>query len=330
MQHCHVLITGVCGFTGRHLAARLRRDPAVEIFGLDIARAPAAAVDHYCCCDLTDSDAVCRAVRAARPNMVFHLAGLFGAAPAEEIERVNVGGFTCLCDALRQAACDSGRVIRGVTVGSAAEIGSAAAVTLPITEEVWCEPDSAYGRSKLAMTRRALAEPANSPLRFVVARPFNLVGPGLSPQLSLGNFARQIVAVTRGQSDAVHCGPLDARRDYVDVRDAVEAYVALAERGRAGQIYNVCTGRSHRIGDLLGKLVALAARPMRVVVDSARERPGDLPEIYGDHSKITRELGWRPSVPIEQSLNDLLADASAAAGNTESITSSSHRLQKAG
>ena len=303
------LITGVSGFTGRHLVARLRQATGCEIIGLDLPQAAGAAVDRYISCDLTDFDQVRRAVRQARPDMVFHLAGLYGGGRPEQIRRVNVAGFDHLRDSLLAGARPADQPLRVLLIGSAAEIGTVATHQLPVPEEILCVPETPYGLSKLEVTRRALSEPVDGPVQFVVARPFNLVGPGLDRRLALGNMAHQVARAKKGQCDVVHCGPLDSRRDFVDVRDAVEAYIALARFGRAGQIYNVCAGRSYRIGDLLRTLIEMAGAPVAIRVDgSGRGAPG-VSDIYGDQSKILRELGWRPAVPIEQSLADLLAAA---------------------
>ncbi len=304
-----ILITGVCGFTGHHLVAYLQEECAAPIIGLDRLPQATLPVDGYHCCDLTDPSAVVEVVASARPTTVIHLAGVTRSATPAEILRVNVGGFVLLRDALRQQGADLDRPVRLLTVGSAAEIGARGAATLPVTEEVLCEPESPYGQSKWEVTRRATVEPLGSPLKIVVARSFNLVGPGMSPQLSLGNFARQVAAAARGELRDIRCGPLDSRRDFVDVRDAVRAYVALAERGRPGEIYNVCAGRSYRLGWLLDMLVSLANVRVRVHSDATRHGPEDLTDIYGDRTKIAREVGWEPAISIERSLADLLAAA---------------------
>jgi len=306
MRQRRILITGAGGFTGRHLANRLRRLSGTMLVGLDVAAAPLVELDEYLACDLTDADAARSAVIQARPDVVFHLAGLFGSALPERIHAVNVGGFLHLRDALRQLDHNGAGPVRMVVVGSAAELGLRGAASLPVTEDAPCEPQNPYGRSKLEATRLALSEPPDSPVAMIVARPFNLVGPSLSPQLSLGAFALQIEAVLRGEADAVCCGNLDSRRDYVDVRDAADAYVALAERGRAGQLYNVCAGRSYRIGDLLDGLIAATGRQIPIQVDPSRCRSGDLADIYGSHAKITRHTGWQPRTAIRRSLADLL------------------------
>ncbi len=308
MPNQRVLITGVCGFTGRHLVDRLYRSGEHTIIGVDRPATANVRLDAYHACDLTDSAAVSEAIAAARPHVVYHLAGVFGGLPAAEIERINVGGAQHLFATLR-ACASKDRPIRVVAIGSAAELGSVGAATLPVTEAASCAPENPYGHSKWRATQIALAEPLDGPLRVIVARPFNLSGPGLSPLLALGNFARQVVAVARGESDAIRCGPLDTRRDFVDVRDAVDAYVALMESGEPGHIYNVCRGRSHRMGELLDELMRLAGVRAAVHSDTSLRRAGDLVDIYGDPSKIARAVGWRPCMTIEQSLADMLAAA---------------------
>jgi GDP-4-dehydro-6-deoxy-D-mannose reductase len=291
------------------LVAHLCRHSPAAIVGTDVTPDCVLPVNSYIPCDLTDQRAVEHMIAVAQPTQVFHLAGLMGQAPADTMMRVNVDGFVCLSSALRRRAIESGCTLRMLTVGSAAELGSAGAVRLPVVEETECQPESTYGQSKWQVTQLAISEPTDSPLQIVVARPFNLVGPGLSAQLALGNFARQVAGIVRGEIDAVRCGPLQARRDYVDVRDAVAAYALLARRGRPSQVYNVCSGRSYPLARLLEMLVTLANVRVRVISDETRQRTGDLPDIYGDHSKITREVGWRTTVSIERSLRDLLAAA---------------------
>jgi GDP-4-dehydro-6-deoxy-D-mannose reductase len=329
-----VLITGVNGFTGRHLLARLAETSAACLIGLDVGSAtsrvgqarvserrptnpggswwaggrPGSFVPPYdfLPCDLGGPEAVRQAVERADPDVVFHLAGVFGSDSPEELQRVNVDGFVHLRDALRRQASRGGRLIRLLVVGSAAELGAAGASRLPVAEDACCQPRTAYGRSKWEATRLALAEPPDGPLAIVVARPFNLVGPGLSPRLALGSFARQVADVALGRADAIRCGPLDARRDYLDVRDAVEAYRLLVERGRPGQIYNVCAGRSYEIGELLQRMLALAGVEA-AIHSSPADRPDDPADIYGDPRKITAECGWAAKIDIDRSLGDLVA-----------------------
>jgi GDP-4-dehydro-6-deoxy-D-mannose reductase len=241
--------------------------------------------------------------------MVFHLAGLFGSAPEESMRRVNIDGLRNLCDALARQAVETGSTVRLLVVGSAAELGTRGAASLPVTEAAPCQPESPYGWTKWEATRLALAQPVGGPLAVVVARPFNLVGPGLPEALSLGRFARQIADVLRGRIEALRCGPLDARRDYVDVRDAADAYVRLGLLGRAGEIYNVCAGRSYQLRDLLQQMIHHARGPVQVLSNPARRHAGDLADIYGSYAKLHCETGWEPRIPIEESLADLVDEA---------------------
>ncbi|NUQ63931.1 MAG: NAD-dependent epimerase/dehydratase family protein [Pirellulales bacterium] len=312
MHRRRILITGACGFTGRHLSARLADQQPAAMTGLDSVQREVLAGGQwtYVRCDLSDRDLLRSEVHRASPDLVFHLAGLIRADSPDEFHRVNVEGFRGLLSALRQDAKRRGRKIRVVAVGSAAEIGLAGVSCLPVTEDAPCRPDSDYGRSKWEATRLALAEPADGPLEVIVARVFNLIGPGQGTGSAPGSFAHQVAAVARGDADAIRCGNLDARRDFVDVRDAADAYIALARHGRPGQLYNVCAGRSYRIGDLLDHLLRAAGSRAPVLIEPSRIRANDVPDIYGDHGKVTRETGWQPAIPIHQSLAELLESVS--------------------
>lgn len=311
-----ILITGIGGFVGRHLAEHLRRNADGELHGLGTAAACRAACDRYFACDLTDARAVAHTIDESRPDVVYHLAARTAGATPDRLREVNVRGFALLCDALRRWGERRSVPVRMLTLGSAAELGTAGVATLPVREDAPCNPETDYGRSKLDVTERALREPVAGPLRITVARTFNLVGPGLGPNLALGRFARQIAAVRRGEATEIRCGKLDGRRDFVDVRDAAAAYVALAERGRAGQLYNVCAGRSFVIGELLQQMITATGGPIPIVAEHEPARLGDPADVYGDVTKTQQATGWIAVTPIEQSLHDLMTstlDAPTAA-----------------
>lgn len=299
-----VLITGVNGFTGRHLAAALGHDADLVVLGAGRRADPAVPLAGYLPCDLADDRQVGGLIEWARPDVVYHLAAAWGDAAAEDIMAVNVGGFEHLRDHLRRVAAS--RAVRLLVVGSAAEIGPVDAAALPVDESVACRPATAYGRSKHDVVRAALAEPAEGGLEIVVARPFNLVGAGLDRRLAPGAFAAAVRAVARGETDTIRTGWLGGRRDYLDVADAVAAYRLLVERAAPGTLAHVCSGRSVRIGELLERLLAIAGVPARVVA-AAEPRAHDLAEIYGSHAWLTALTGWQPRVSLEQSLAALAA-----------------------
>lgn len=303
-----VLITGAAGFSGRHLTRRLAGDDT-QVFGLGRSR-PSTPLRHlaeYYVCDLTDRTAVKRTIVDVQPSTVYHLAGITGnEASPEQHQAANVDSLRNLIDSLRTYAIGRGQTIRLLTVGSAAELGSTGSARLPVREDAACEPESAYGRSKSAATELALAEPTDGPLKIIVARAFNFVGPGLGTGLSLGRFAERIAAVLRGDAKSIECGNLTTRRDYIDVRDAVALYVRLVRFGTPGELYNVCRGRSHSVRELLHAMIKRTGRAIEIVENCAPPRLGDVPDIYGDLTKTIGCCGPFVATPIEQSLADLV------------------------
>lgn len=298
-----VLITGATGCSGRHLAAHLRESCADVVLGTGRRATPPPRLDGYRPCDLTDPRAAAALVEWARPDVVHHLAGGRGADTQPEAHRRAVDAFENLRAALR-ARIDR-RPVRLLVVGSAAEIGRVPDTLLPVDETVECRPLTAYGAAKHAVVQAALAEPRGGGLDIVVARTFNLVGPGLDERLALGRFAAHVRAARRGAAGVLRCGWLGGRRDLVDVRDAVRAYRLLADAGPPGTIANVCSGTSWRMADLLERLVAIAG--VRVEVEAAGQ-PGadDVADMRGSHRTLSRMTGWQPAIALERSLADML------------------------
>ena len=315
MTASSILVTGAAGFAGRHLLAHLRAS-AADTRVLAWSRQPHADDSHihWRQVDITDKHAVHQAITDARPARIVHLAGSphVGQSWRNSLLplQTNVLGTHHLLEAVRLHSPES----RVVVVTSAMIYQASAA---PLTEDAPLVPSSPYGLSKLAQDQLALAAAHDDGLQVVVARPFNHFGPGQDPTFALPSFARQIALIEAGLAPAVlRVGNLDAERDLTDVRDVVDAYVRLLDRGRAGRPYNICTGTAHRIGDLLDRLMALARVPVSRTVDPERLRPSDLPRLVGDSTRIHTELGWAPRRPLEQTLADTLEwwRAAVAAG----------------
>lgn len=304
MKPVRILVTGATGYLGRHLIARLTDGGPYELatFGRSPPRNQPGV--NFLTGDLLDRGAVSGAIAAARPNWVFHLAYL-RAANDSAAEAANVAAFGNLAGALETSAEAAGKPVRLVVVGSAAEIGPRTAARSPVSETDPCEPANGYGRTKLRLTQLALGRGRHPKLNVVVARVFNLIGPGQDGRLVLGSIAEQLRGILRGEQRELRSGPLEARRDFIDARDAAAALELLALRGRSGELYNVCSGRSHQVGDLARVLVDLARVSTPITVDPALARPGDPPDIFGDPRKIRGQTGWRPTIPIERSLADL-------------------------
>ncbi|MCX5796544.1 MAG: GDP-mannose 4,6-dehydratase [Elusimicrobia bacterium] len=292
-----VLVTGSAGFLGRALVERLRRRAGLRLFLTDILPAPRSRT-----CDLLDRDAARGLVRDCRPRLVFHMAGMTRPGPWQDLWDAHVTTTVNLLDALlRLPRAQRPRV---VVAGSSAEYG--AARRLPVTESAPPRPVSVYGATKLSQTLAALSFRHHG-LVVAVARMFNVMGPGMPEHLALGSFARQIAsAEAAGGPARVMVGDLGTRRDYIDVRDAAAALEALSSPQVPGGVFNVCSGRSRTMRELLSRLTAMSACPVGVSVDRARLRPSDVREFYGDSRRLRRATGWKPLIPPAQSLRDTL------------------------
>jgi GDP-4-dehydro-6-deoxy-D-mannose reductase len=258
--------------------------------------------------DLLTLASLKQAVAEVRPDVIYHLAGqaypaLSWKDPALTMA-VNAGGTANLLE----AAVSFGRP-RVVVVSSAEIYGAISEDMLPLTEATIPEPRHPYGISKLAAGQLANVYWQRYELPVVEARPFNHIGPRQMTGFVVPDFASQLAAIKLGQkSPHLSVGNLDAQRDFTDVRDVAAAYVALAEKGHPGEAYFICSGKPVAINDLLLILADLAGVDVEIVYDPARMRPSDTPCLYGSYAKIEADCGWRPQIPLRQSLRDALDD----------------------
>jgi GDP-4-dehydro-6-deoxy-D-mannose reductase len=298
----HVLITGIGGFVGPRLARNLL-EHGHRVSGTWLENTPPPNVegaDLYHA-DLLDRDSLDRVIEATKPDVVVNLAGLSSVGDSwkrpGEYFRVNVLGTENLLD----FAGD-----RTVVFASSAEVyGPVPVEQQPIHEERLPDPRSPYALTKAAAERLAMAHGA------VVARAFNLVGPGQAPGFALPSFAGQLAAICRGEMEPVlKVGNLSARRDFVHVDDGADAFRVLIESGHPGRIYNIASEQAVSITEALERLCAVSGVQPRVEQDPERMRPVDLPLLLGDNGRL-RKLGWEPRRTLDQALSDLWADISS-------------------
>ena len=295
------LITGATGFAGGHLLAYLSsRGIRAHAWGHRAKPAPGDGAATWTAVDLLDRRAVRAALDASRPSAIYHCAGVADvhgtwSAPAHAL-RVNAVGTHYLLEAARDLELG----VRVLVTGSALVYRQSLE---PITEDHPIGPATPYGVSKLAQEMTA----SESAIDTLLARPFNHAGPGQSPAYATSAFAQQIAEIEAGRRDAVlRVGNLDAKRDITDVRDTVRAYQLVMEHGVPGRPYNVSSGEASSIRDLLDRLIARAAVSVTVRVDPAKYQPNDLPLLVGDPTRIRSELGWRPSIPLDETLGAVL------------------------
>jgi GDP-4-dehydro-6-deoxy-D-mannose reductase len=307
MDHLSTLITGAAGFAGRHLLAHLQgtghTGRLVAWSRQDIQTGPGDDVEWQRV-DVTVRDDVANRIKDTRPDAVVHLAGSPHVGQswrdAWEPLKTNVIGTHFLLDAIRvhQPRCRVLVVTSAMIYKPSGE---------PHDEDAPVGPASPYGFSKLAQDQLALNASAEHNLDVVVARPFNHVGPGQDPSFFLSSFAKQIALIEAGlAAPEIHVGNLDAERDVTDVRDVVDAYVRLVTAGAAGRAYNICSGQTHRVGDLLDRLLSMARVPVNRIIDPARLRPNDMPRLVGKSERLQNELGWKPRRDIDVTLADTL------------------------
>lgn len=293
------MITGVSGFSAWHLARRLRRVESAWILGLDaVAPTRTVPVDQLAMLDICDKSRMEETLSAARPDFVFHLAGM-QRGDAAAMFQTNTVGTLRLLEALRAAAPEA----RCLVIGSAAEYGHVPPERLPIIEDEPARPCGAYGASKLAATLLALEYARAYGLRVTVARPFNLVGAGIPPTLVVGALVRRIISAVRsGGRETVKVGNLDTVRDFLDVEDAVDAYVRILETGQVGEIFNLCSGEPTTIRSVVETLLAFAPGKVGVEVDPTLVRHGEILASYGHWSKAAEAFGFRPTTPLSEAL----------------------------
>jgi GDP-4-dehydro-6-deoxy-D-mannose reductase len=222
--------------------------------------------------------------------------------PARTLQ-VNVCGTANLLNALSEAGF-RGRLLY---VSSADIYGSVHEADLPVTEQAPPAPLNPYASSKVAAEVLCRQWARTRELDVVIARPFNHTGPGQRIEFALPGFAREMAAIKLGQQPPqVLAGDLDVTRDFLDVRDVVNAYLALLARGRGGETYNICSGSEVHLGDALRRLAGMAGVQAAITADPARFRPSEQRRMCGSHAKITAETGWVPRIPLDETLRQLL------------------------
>jgi len=300
------LITGVGGFVGPHLVRLLRRATNWGVFGL--CRHPVDGGEYRpIVADLLDREAVARAVAAAAPTHVFHLAAQSHVPTSHRDARGtltnNLIGQVNLLDACRDLPAPP----RVLVVGSAEEYGLARAEEMPLGEDQPFHPTSPYAVSKVAQDLLGWQYFISYGLPVVRVRPFNHTGPGQSERFVVSDFARQVAEIEAGRAaPVIQAGNLDARRDFLDVRDVVRAYHLALTRGEPGAVYNIGSGVAVRIGDVLALLRGLARVPVEIAPDPSRMRPSDVPLLVADIDALRAATGWQPEIPFEQSVRDTL------------------------
>jgi GDP-4-dehydro-6-deoxy-D-mannose reductase len=309
-----VLITGITGFVGSYLAEYLlERKSGVEIWGLVRWNSrrdqlgPLEDLVRLVVGDLSDASSLIRALQAARPDVVFHLAAASTVASSwntpAEVFSVNSVGQIHLFEAMRTLNIEPTIVI----ASSAEAYGRVGAAASPLSENAVFEPVSPYGVSKATQDLLAQQYFAAYSLPTIRLRLFNHTGPRRPERFVASGFARQIAEIERGlRPPRILVGDLNAVRDFSDVRDIARAYWLASTHGCPGDAYNVCSGKPVSIRTLLDRLLAFTDEAVEIQVDPGRLRTAEISRLFGDNSKFLEATGWEPVIPLDQTLLDLL------------------------
>jgi GDP-4-dehydro-6-deoxy-D-mannose reductase len=289
------LITGGAGFVGHWLADHLRS------LGDQVV-----AIDREV--DVTDPSALLAAVSDARPDAIYHLAALTHVGESWDeplrVLEVNVIGTAVLLAAARECGTDP-----RILVTSSAEVYGAVTdpALLPLTEASPTAPLTPYAASKLASEAIVSQAGRGHGQHVITVRPFNHIGPGQTPSFAVPALAKRIVDAERSGAPTIPVGNLSARRDFTDVRDVVRAYRLLVEAGQPGDVYNVCSGVDVSIREIADGLLRLAGTSLAFETDAALTRPVEVPVLRGDPGRLVEATGWKPEIPLDETLADVLA-----------------------
>lgn len=309
-----VLITGITGFAGSHLAEYLLSLGGYDISGTYLTDGSLSTVVdikdrlNLVKLDLLSSNAVLDLFSSSSFDIIFHLAAI--SAPSKsfdkpgEILHNNIQAQLNILEVLKKQKSDKTRMI---LVSSGEVYGDVEKSDLPIDEKTYFRPVNPYAISKLTQDLLGFSYFFLYDLDIIRVRPFNHIGPRQSPAFVVSAFSKQIAEIEKGMHEpVVKVGNLEARRDFCDARDMVRAYVFLSEKGGKGDVYNAGSGVSYKIGDILLKLLSLSKVKIKIEQDTDLIRPSDIPNVVCDSSKLRNLTGWKCEIPLEISLKDTL------------------------
>lgn len=306
----NILVTGASGFAGSHLVEMLRAKGYTNIYGTAFGNMASLSSlipeSHVIAINLTEAQAVERMISSIQPDWIFHLASFAFVGQSfergAELLQNNVSVQHTMLEAVHKHAPKA----RLLVVGSAEEYGLSEQGETPISESHPLRPVNPYAVSKVAQDLLAYSYAVSLKMNIIRVRPFNHIGERQTPDFAIPAFAKQIVAIERGQQEALFVGNLTGVRDFTDVKDMMRAYITVMEKGTVGDVYNIGTGIGVQMKDVVDKLVAMSTAQVTIVQDEKRFRPLDIPEIVADAAKV-KDLGWNPEVLLDDTLKRVLA-----------------------
>ena len=293
------LITGICGFVGQYLAKVLISNN-IDVYGIDKAIKNKLDGVTYYQVDILDKEPLKNTLKEINPDYIFHLAGIasvqFSWQNPRFTHQINTGGTKNLLDSILEY-CNP-----RIFFASSAEVYGIPK-EIPLKESHELKPLNPYAESKLEAEKII----QKSRFNYIISRSFQHIGPGQNLGFVCPDFAKQIAEIEKGKKEPIiYVGNLDAKRDFTDVRDIVQAYFLAMTKGISGEIYNICSGNAYLIKDILNKLLKMSKVKIKVKEDPNKIRPVKIPIQVGDNSKFVKQTGWHPNIPLEKTLKDIM------------------------
>ena len=308
-----IVITGITGFVGKHLATYLLSQKSYEIIGTYHSETSLHSLQEIKDkvklqqLDLQNKEAAESLILEEKPDYIVHLAAQASPSksfsdPVGTITNNIVSEFSLL-DVIRSHNLQT----RVLIISTGDIYGIIRSSDIPVDEETPLRPGTPYAVSKIAQDYLSLQYHLAYKIDVVRVRPYNHVGPGQKEGYVISDFAKQIAEIEAGKKEPVlSVGNLNAGRDFTDVRDVVRAYDLALQKGESGDVYNIGSGKSRKIADVLDQMLSLSTQKIEVKVDQSKFRPIDVPEIVCDYQKFHKLTGWKPEIPFEKTLENIL------------------------
>jgi GDP-4-dehydro-6-deoxy-D-mannose reductase len=299
-----ILITGGTGFVGSHLIHFLKSYASrIAVLASGGSSRPELDVDYYEI-DIRDRGEVRSVVQELKPNQIYHLAAVSAVGPSwsnpQLTYEVNVFGANNLFSAAMSLPSPP-RILNVSTAHVYAPSSRA------LSEDSLVQPNNPYAASKAMAELLVVEYQKHAAGGIITARAFNHTGPGQPPNFVLPSIAKQFAEIEAGlQTPRLAVGNIEVKRDFTDVRDVVRAYCMLLDKGKPGEIYNVCSGYAIRLADIIQMFESVSGTKITIETDAARVRCNDVSEICGDPKKIREVTGWYPQISLPKTIADLL------------------------
>lgn len=302
-----IIITGANGFVSRYFVEYLNKNTTdFDVLGLDISADTDLNI-KYKQANLTDKGLIYRILKEYQPDYILHLASVSSVAqswhnPVESFVN-NTNIFLNLIESVRELNLRS----RILSIGSSEEYGDYPADKMPLKENYELHPNNPYSVARASQEHLSKLYANSFGVDIVMTRSFNHIGPRQKDVFVVSSFVKQIVEIALGKRDnLVHVGNIDLIRDFLDVRDVVDAYYKILTEGKRGEIYNVCMGFGVKLGDIINLASRALSVDVNLIVDKSRIRPSESIIIVGDNSKLKNELNWVPKYFLEKTLCDII------------------------